>query len=94
MSSIYDHGFMAESMYMVVPRRLGLYAVGSYIRDAFQRRPWELGGGANYYPSGTRSLRLNMHLLHVYKSAASSYFGYYLAGQTGTVLSFGVDILL
>jgi hypothetical protein len=94
MSSIYDHGFMAESMYMVVPKRLGLYVVGSYIRDAFQRRPWELGGGADFYPSGTRSLRLNMHLLHVYKSAASSYFGYYLAGQTGTVLSFGVDILL
>ena len=92
--SIYDHGFMAEAMHMVVPRTLGLYVVSGYVWDDFKRHPWELGGGANYYPSGTRSWRLNMHLLHVSKSPASSFFGYYLAGQTGTVFSLGTDILL
>jgi hypothetical protein len=37
---------------------------------------------------------LNLHLLHVFKSGAGSNFGYYSAGQTGTILSLGTDILL
>lgn len=94
LSSIYDHGFMAEAMYMVVPKTLGLYSAGGYIFDQFERHPWELGGGASYYPSHTRSWRLNLHLLRIVKSPASSFFGYYQAGQTGTILSLGVDILL
>lgn len=94
LTSIYDHGFMAEAMYMAIPKNLGLYVVSGYVFDAFKRHPWELGGGADYYPSGTRSWRLNMHLLHINKSPASSFFGYYQAGQTGTIFSLGVDILL
>lgn len=94
LSSIYDHGFMAEAMHMVVRRKLGLYVVGGYVFDDFGRRPWELGGGANYYPSGTRTLRLNTHVLHIHRSPASSFFGYYLSGHTGTVFSIGVDLLL
>jgi hypothetical protein len=94
LSSVYDHGFMAQSSYMVVPRSLDLYAVGGYIFDQFDRQPWEAGGGLNYYPSHTRSWRLNMHLLHVHKSPASSFFGYYQPGQTGTVFSLGADIIL
>ena len=94
LTGIYDHGFMAEASYMVVPKRLMAYAVSGYITDQFRRYPWELGGGLSYYPSGTRSWRLNMHVLHVNKCPASSFFGYYQAGQTGTILSLGVDILL
>jgi hypothetical protein len=93
-SSIYDHGFMAEAMHMVVRRKLGLYVVGGYVYDDFARRPWELGGGANYYPSGTRALRLNTHVLHIHRSPASSFFGYYLSGLTGTIFSLGIDLLL
>ena len=93
LSSIYDHGFMAEMSYMVVPRRLGVDAFGGYIWDQFRRFPWEAGGGLNFYPSGTRSWRLNLHMMHVNKSPASSFFGYYLAGQTGTTFSLGNDIL-
>ena len=51
-------------------------------------------GGANYYPSHTRSWRMNGTLRYVDQSPASSFFGYYLAGQTGRILSFGIDILL
>lgn len=94
LTSIFDKGFMAEAMYMVVPKTLGLYAVSGYIDDQFDRHPWELGGGMSYYPSHTRSWRLNLHLLHIDKSPASSFFGYYQAGQTGTIFSLGVDILL
>lgn len=93
LTNIYDHGFMAEMSYMVVPKRLGADVFGGYIWDQFRRFPWEAGGGLNFYPSGTRSWRLNLHVMHVNKSAASSFFGYYLAGQTGTTLSLGTDVL-
>jgi hypothetical protein len=94
LASIYDHGLMAEVMHMVVPKKLGLYAVGGYVFDQFRRFPWEAGGGASFYPSGTRSWRLNMHALHINKSPVSSFFSYYQPGQTGTIFSVGVDILL
>jgi hypothetical protein len=69
----------------------GLAAV---VSDQFERHPWEAGGGLNYYPGHHRSWRVNLHLLHIDKSPASSSFGYYQAGQTGTIFSLGVDILL
>jgi hypothetical protein len=78
---------------MVVPKRLNLDLFGGYIDDQFRRFPWELGGGLNFYPSGTRSWRLNLHVMHVDKCPSSSFFGYYLAGQTGTTLSLGTDVL-
>jgi hypothetical protein len=93
-TSILDHGFMAEAMYMVVPRLVGVYVVSGYAFDQFDRHPWELGGGTSVYPAKSRSWRLNLHLIHVERSAASSNFGYYTAGQTGTILSLGTDILL
>jgi hypothetical protein len=94
LSSIYDHGFMAEASYMVVPKTLDLYVAGGYVFDQFKRNPWEAGGGLNYYPAHVRSWRMNLHLLHIDKSPASSFFGYYQAGQTGTTFSLGVDFLL
>lgn len=93
-ASIVDHGFYAEAMHMVVERKLGIYAGTSYIADEFKRHPWEVKGGANFYPYGSRSLRLNLHLIHIEKSPTGSSFGYYTAGQTGTTLSMGVDFLL
>lgn len=94
LTSIYDHGFMAEASYMVVPKTLAAYAVGGSVFDQFERRPWEAGGGLSYYPSHTRSWRMNLHLVHVERSPASSFFGYYLSGLTGTIFSLGVDILM
>ncbi len=94
LTKIVDHGVMAEASYMVVPRKLNLYLVSGYVWDDFKRQPWELGGGLNFYPSGTRSWRVNGHLLHVQRSPASSVFGYYQNGLTGTVFSLGIDILL
>src|SRR4051812_28447030 len=88
-TSVYDHGFMAEAMHMVIPRTVGVYAVSGYVFDQFERHPWELGGGASYYPAHMRSWRLNLHWIKVHKSPASSYFGYYLAGLSGTIFSLG-----
>ena len=92
--AIYDHGFMAEASYMVLRRKLMAYAAGGYVFDDFRRFPWEAGGGLNYYPSDTRSWRLNMHLMHVNKSPVQSSFSYYNGGLTGTLFSVGIDILL
>jgi hypothetical protein len=92
--SIRDQMLMAEAMQMVVPRKLGIYGAVSYAWDDFQRHPWELAGGASFYPYGNRNWRLNLHVIHIEKSPASSSFGFYNAGQTGTTLSLGTDILL
>jgi len=51
-------------------------------------------GGTSFYPTGTRSWRLNLHLIHVKRSPAASNFGFYTAGQSGTTISIGTDILL
>jgi hypothetical protein len=94
LDSIVDQTVFVEAMHMVVPRKLGLYAAGSYMVDDFERKPWEAGGGASFYPYGNRSWRVNLHIMHIEKSPAGSNFGYYTAGQTGTILSIGTDILL
>jgi len=92
--SIFDHGFFAQAGYMVVKKRVGLYTTGSLIFDEFDRQPWELSGGASYYPSGTRNLRLNLHYIHVEQSPTGSSFGFYTAGQSGDTISLGADFLL
>ena len=92
--SIFDHGFFAQAMHMVVERRLGLYAAAGQIFDEFDRKPWEISGGASFYPYRSRNWRLNLHLIQVEKSPTGSTFGYYTAGQSGTTISLGTDILL
>lgn len=92
--SILDQAFYAEAMHMVVKTKLGIYGATSYVFDEFRRFPWEVAGGASFYPYGSRSLRLNLHVIHIEKSPTGSSFGYYTAGQTGTTLSLGADILL
>ena len=92
-SSIVDRGFMLEAMHIVVPKKLGLYVATGYIDDDFRRFPWEVAGGANFYPYNSRAWRLNAHVIHVDKSPTGSNFGYYTAGQTGTTVSLGTDIL-
>lgn len=93
LSSVYDHGFMAQASYMAIPKTLDAHVFTGYVDDQFRRFPYELGGGLNYYPSHTRSWRINLHVMHIDKSPASSFFGYYVAGQTGTIASLGMDIL-
>jgi hypothetical protein len=94
LSSITDRGIMAEAMHMIVPKKLGLYAATGYVWDDFKRHPWELAGGASFYPYGSRVWRLNLHVIRIEKSPTGSSFGFYTAGQSGTTLSLGTDILL
>ena len=91
---IKDTGFQVQAMQMIVPKTLGVYATAGYVMDDFKRYPWEISGGASFYPSHTRAWRLNLHINHMEKSPTGSTFGYYTAGQTGTTFSLGTDILL
>jgi hypothetical protein len=91
---ILDHGFQVQGMHMVVPRLVGVYLTYGRLFDDFERNPWELSGGASYYPSRSRSWRLNLHLIKIEQSPAASNFGFYTSGQSGTTISIGTDILL
>ncbi len=93
LSSDTDYGVQAQLGYMVVPARAMLYASGGYVWDQFKRYPYEISPGLSVYPTGTRSWRLNLHTIYVYKSPTGSTFGYYTAGQTGWTYSLGTDIL-
>jgi len=92
--SINDKGYKVEALYMVVPQTLCVYGVHSKLIDEFKRNPYEVGGGVNIYPYKSRSWRLNAQAMYVYKSAAGGTFGLYGAGQTGTTITIGTDILL
>ena len=91
---INDNGYTAQVLYMLVPKKLCVYGINSMIIDEFNRNPWEAGGGVNFYPSQTRSFRINMQATHIYKGAAGGTFGLYTTGQTGTTFTIGTDILL
>jgi len=91
---INDNGYTAQVLYMAVPKTLCIYGINSMLIDEFKRNPWEAGVGINIYPYKTRSWRLNAQAVHVYKSAAGGTFGLYTAGQTGTTITIGTDILL
>lgn len=94
LGSIVDQGFQVQANYMIVPRLVALYTTYGRVNDEFDRNPWELSGGASLYPARNRSWRVNAHLIHVDRSPASSNFGFYTAGQKGTTVSLGVDILM
>jgi hypothetical protein len=93
-SSLRDYAYSLQVSQMAFKRRLMIYLVNSYFFDEFNRHPWEAGGGINFYPLKSRSWRLNAQVVHVYKTAAGGTFGLYTAGQTGTTITTGIDILL
>jgi hypothetical protein len=94
LTSVRDHGFQVQAMEMVVPKLVGVYATYGLVIDDFDRKPYEISGGVSYYPSGTRSWRVNLHVIRIQRSPAASNFGFYTAGQSGTTISIGTDILL
>ncbi|HTX87411.1 MAG TPA: hypothetical protein VMC08_00350 [Bacteroidales bacterium] len=93
-ATIIDKAFWFAASQMAIPRILCVYGITSVFFDQWKRHPWEAGGGVNIYPLKTRNWRLNVQCLYVYKSAAGGTFGLYTAGQTGTTVTIGSDILL
>jgi hypothetical protein len=93
-STLKDYGYSLQVSQLVIPKRLIVYGINSYFWDQFKRHPYEFGGGFNFYPINSRSWRLNAQVMRVYKSSAGGTFGLYTAGQTGTTITLGTDILL
>jgi hypothetical protein len=93
-SSLRDYGYTLQVSQVVIPKKLIVYGVNTYFWDQFKRHPWEAGGGLNFYPLKSRSYRVNGQVMYVYKTAAGGSFGLYTAGQTGTTITVGADILL
>jgi hypothetical protein len=91
---ITDNGYTVQVLYMLIPKKLCIYGVNSMLIDEFKRNPYEYGGGVNIYPTKTRSWRINAQAMYVHKGASGGTFGLYTAGQTGTTLTIGTDILL
>ena len=94
LSSVNDKGYSIQVIYMIVPSVLAVYGVHTRLIDEFDRNPWEAGGGINIYPVKSRSWRINVQGMYVYKSAAGGVFGLYTAGQTGPTFTIGTDILI
>jgi hypothetical protein len=92
LSSIFDHGFYLHASYQLVARRFALYAVNSVVFGEFNR-PWELGGGGNWYPYENRAMRINAHVNYIVDSPASNPSSYYTAGHTGTILSLAAELM-
>lgn len=93
-SSITDIGYSLQLSQMVIPKRLLVYAINCFFWDEFKRHPYEFGGGINFYPTNSRSWRVNAQLMRVFKSSAGGTFGLYTSGQTGATLTLGADIIL
>jgi hypothetical protein len=93
-NSLTDYAYSLQVSQMVIKKKLIAYAINCYFWDAFDRHPYEVGGGVNWYPYKTRSWRLNAQIMRVYKTAAGGTFGLYTAGQTGATFTLGTDILL
>ncbi len=93
-NNLTDKTFQVDVSHMIIPYTLNLYLSGSYMWDQFKRNPNELCAGLNYYPIHSRSWRVNLHYINITRSPTGSTFGYYMPGQTGTILSLGTDILL
>jgi hypothetical protein len=94
LSELIDYGFYVQASYPIIKKKLHMYGVYSRVIDDFERNPWEITGGLNFYPAKTRNWRVNLHVINVKRSAAGSSFGFYQGGLNGTTISLGTDIIL
>ncbi len=95
MTSIVDRGFYVQGAFYPVPKKLEVYGITSQIfgdKSAGFDNSSEYGVGMNFYPANTRNHRLNVQVLNVNHSPASSTFGYYVGGQNGTTVSSAFSI--
>ena len=93
--SIVDRTFYIQTAFFPIPKTLELYVATSQIfgdtRASFGRS-YEYLGGLNFYPFDERYFRVNAQVINVYKSPASSTFGFYVGGQSGTILSVATSL--
>jgi hypothetical protein len=94
-SSIVDRTFYIQAAFFPIPRTLELYGATSQIygdRNAGFSHSYEYLAGLNFYPFDERYFRVNAQVINVYHSPASSVFGFYVGGQTGTIISVATSL--
>lgn len=89
--AIIDTGMSLQTSYQFIPHTLEVYLAHSKIWGEFNNSS-EIAVGANFYPHRTRHFRVNGVVMSVDRSSAGGSFGYYTAGQRGTILSLATDI--
>ena len=95
-ASIHDSGFFIQSAFFPIKHKLELYAATSWIygdKAAGYGTSHEYLVGGNAYWFGSRFVRSNFQVINVDHSPASSTFGFYVGGQTGTTLSVATSFL-
>jgi len=94
-TTIHESGFYVQSAFFPIPKKLELYGATSQIfgdKSAGFENSHEYIGGINFYPLDTRHHRLNVQVINVDHSPASSTFGYYTGGQHGTTVSVAFSV--
>jgi hypothetical protein len=95
-TSIHDKGFYVQAAFFPIKKKLELYGATSWIygdKAAGFENSHEYLVGGNAYWFDSRNVRSNFQVIHVDYSAASSTFGFYVGGQTGTTLSIATSFL-
>lgn len=95
-TSIHDAGFYVQAAFFPIKKRLELYSATSWIygdKSAGFSTSHEYLVGGNAYWFDSRNLRSNFQVISVDHSPASSTFGFYVGGQTGTTVSLATSLL-
>jgi hypothetical protein len=95
-SEIHDRGFYVQSSYHIESIRLEPYLSTSWVfgdEDAGFDASDERIVGLNWFPLGTRNMRVNVQLIDVNDSPVSRTFGYYMGGLDGQIVSAEVSTL-
>ncbi len=94
-SSIVDRTFYIQAAFFPIPKTLELYGATSQVygdRNAGFSHSYEYLAGLNFYPFDERYFRVNAQVINIYHSPASSTFGFYVGGQTGTIVSLATSL--
>jgi hypothetical protein len=94
-SEIVDRTFYIQTAFFPIPKTLELYVATSQIfgdKRAGFSHSYEYLGGLNFYPFDQRYFRVNAQVISVTRSSASSVFGFYVGGQTGTIISVATSL--
>jgi hypothetical protein len=88
---ISDHGYQVQASAMLVPKLVQVYFGNSGIYGDFGN-PWEVRGGANFYPVRERGFRVNTEWIHVDHSPVG-YTAYPLpVGASGDAIHFNLEL--
>ena len=88
---ISDHGYQVQASAMLVPKVVQVYFGNSGIYGDYGN-PWEVRGGANFYPARERGFRVNTEWIHVDHSPVG-YTAYPLpVGASGDAIHVNLEL--